>query len=324
MPPTTTTTPPPQPAYLPHPSSPLHPPQPLYTTLASSPRHLLTIRLLPPRSGTALAIPRGTIFRLSTPSGPQVGDLNLWSLANPRERFWAARTRQLHGAHVALHDRLWSCLPYLRPLATVVGDSVNARAAAGDGAGVDAAHGGLDREGRSRWGGRVHDLLGTRCDPYVAGLLTSGGGAEGEEGEGEGYDFHCHSNLVRAVREWGLEERDVHDVLNVFQVTGLDEQGRYFMEPSPAREGDYIEFFAETDLLCALSTCPGGDLSKWGWSEGEGDDMRDVCRPLKIEVFELEGKEELLKDWKEPEPRWKKYRGMHGMKIPSGEDKSAK
>ena len=46
---------------------------------------------------------------------------------------------------------------------------------------------------------------------------------------GEEFDYHCHSNLTRAVLPFGLAESDVHDVLNVFQVTGLDREGRYFM-----------------------------------------------------------------------------------------------
>ena len=58
-------------------------------------------------------------------------------------------------------------------------------------------------------GGRVHDLLGTRCDPYVRKLLTD-----------QDFDYHCHSNLTRAVLPFGLTEFDVHDVLNVFQCTG--------------------------------------------------------------------------------------------------------
>ena len=58
---------------------------------------------------------------------------------NPRERFWAARTRQLHRSHVTVYDRLWSCLPYLRPLVTITGDSLS-------GYGVDGL------------GGRVHDV----------------------------------------------------------------------------------------------------------------------------------------------------------------------
>src|SRR5260370_40522643 len=74
---------------------------------------------------------------------------------------------------------------------------------------------------------------------------------------GDDFDYCCHSNLVRAVAPHGLTELDVHDVLNVFQCTGLNRQDKYFMRDCPARTGDHLEFFAEIDLLCALSTCPG-------------------------------------------------------------------
>lgn len=46
---------------------------------------------------------------------------------------------------------------------------------------------------------------------------------------GEAFDYHCHSNLTRAILPYGLAEYDVHDVLNVFQVTGLNRDGQYFM-----------------------------------------------------------------------------------------------
>jgi len=143
------------------------------------------------------------------------------------------------------------------------------------------------------------------------------------------YDYHCHSNLVRSILPYGLTEFDVHDVLNVFQVTGLDSQGRYFMEASPATKDSFLTFFAELDLLCALSTCPGGDLSRWGWTQAEegkekkeGDDdegMKSTCRPIRVEVYEIkeEVKGEVLKGWKKPEKSG--YRGMHGMRIPEGE-----
>jgi uncharacterized protein YcgI (DUF1989 family) len=36
-------------------------------------------------------------------------------------------------------------------------------------------------------------------------------------------DCCCHSNLTRAVAEYGLKEEDVHDVLNAFMCTGEDE-----------------------------------------------------------------------------------------------------
>ena len=197
-------------------------------------------------SGQAWLVPAGHICRLTTPNGPQVGDLNIWNANNPRERFWAARTRQIHASHVTVGDRLWSNLPYLRPLVTITGDSLGG-GQLHEVLGPDGKRVKGDGFGTSQWGGRVHDLLGTRCDPYVNLLMG-----------GESFDFHCHSNLTRAVVPFGLTELDVHDVLNVFQVTGLDDEGKYFMETSPAKPGEYFEFFAEVDVLCALSTCPGG------------------------------------------------------------------
>jgi uncharacterized protein YcgI (DUF1989 family) len=39
-----------------------------------------------------------------------------------------------------------------------------------------------------------------------------------------------------------------------------ERRGPVLHEGLPAQAGDFLEFFAEIDLLCALSTCPGGDL----------------------------------------------------------------
>ncbi|RFU35384.1 hypothetical protein B7463_g947, partial [Scytalidium lignicola] len=229
---------------------------------------------IPIRSGRAWIVRKGQICTLSTPKGPQVGDLNIWSLNDPRERFWAARTRQLHASHVSVGDRLWSNLPYLRPLATIVQDSHKDY-------GVDEV------------GGRIHDLLGT---------------------SGDDFDYNCHSNLVRAVLPFGLTEYDVHDVINVFQVTGLNKDGKYFMEPSPATPSSRFTIFAETDLLLALSTCPGGDLSVHGWGEEKAQGMLNTCRPLGVAVHDLVDKDNLLKGWEESKPAG--YKGMHGLKIP--------
>src|SRR5437870_2531315 len=79
--------------------------------------------------------------------------------------------------------RVWSCLPYLRPMLTSTRDSI--------------------QYCRDADGGGCHDLLGTRCDPYVHKLLN----------HGEEFDLCCHSNLVRAVAPYHLTELDVHDEL---------------------------------------------------------------------------------------------------------------
>lgn len=128
-------------------------------------------------------------------------------------------------------------------------------------------------------------------------------------------DFHCHSNLVRAVLTFGLSEFDVHDVLNVFQMIGLNERDQYFMEASPASKDDYFEIFAEQNLLIAISACPGGDLSNLDWGEKEDEDskMVDNCRALGIEVYRLDDKSVLV-GWTTPE--YAPYKGRHGLKDP--------
>jgi len=252
-----------------------------YSAIAADPeRELIDSFEVPIRSGRAWHIPAGHVCRIVTTVGPQVADLNLWNANDPRERLWAARTRQLQAAHVTTFNRLWSNLPFLRPLVTIIGDSLSDY--------------GVDDEGA-----RVHDLLGTRCDPYVNRILT-----------GEDFDYHCHSNLVRAVLPHGLTEFDVHDVLNVFQATGLNEDDQYFMKTCPAKVGDYFEFFTEIDILAALSTCPGGDLSVPLWGPDARDPI-DVCRPLGIEVWRPNAG--LLVGWSSP--RRAEYGGLHGLKA---------
>lgn len=89
------------------------------------------------------------------------------------------------------------------------------------------------------------------------------------------------------------------------------------MRTCPAKIGDFFEFFAETDVLCALSTCPGGDLSQWGWSD-DGQSMLECCRPLSVEVSRITDAS-VLEGWKSPRPAYELYRGLHGMKVPHGE-----
>ena len=135
-------------------------------------------------------------------------------------------------------------------------------------------HDTLDWYGFDDYGGSVHDVIGTRCDPYTAKLLS-----------GEEYHNCCHSNLSRALAEkTGLDVKDaeqhIHDVLNVFMCTGFTKDThQYFMKATPVRPGDYIEFIAEIDLLGGLSSCPGGDC---GVSHSS-DDV--ACFPLLVEIF---------------------------------------
>lgn len=71
--------------------------------------------------------------------------------------------------------------------------------------------------------------------------------------------------------------------------------------------------FAEIDLLFALSTCPAGDESTFGW---DAEKMKSTCLPLQVLVFTVEGKD--LEGW--PVSAQELYKGMHGLRVPVGED----
>ena len=233
--------------------------------------------IAPPRDAATFKVPAGHFFRIVSVDGPQVGDLNLWNANDLSEKFFSGKTRQLHASHVTTGDRLWSNLPNLRPMATITEDTL--------------AWYGWDEDGAG-----VHDVIGTRCDPYTNYLLKE-----------VDYNNCCHSNLTRALaheKSISTDEAEphVHDVLNVFMCTGFTKDTyQYFMKASPVRPDDFIEFFAEIDLLGALSACPGGDCG--------GEHSSDVtqCYPLLIEIYKpVDG---ALDDWKPAERN--QYGGKH-------------
>lgn len=231
-----------------------------------------------PREAASIEVPAGCFLRITSVEGPQVGDLNLFNANDLSERFYSGKTRALHGTHVTTGEQLWSSFPTLRPMATIIDDTLNWY-------GID------------EFGGSVHDVIGTRCDPYTGRML---GGAD--------YHHCCHSNLTRALADarnlplWEAEAH-VHDVLNVFMCTGFTrDTGQYFMKASPVRPGDYLEMFAEIDLLAVLSACPGGDCS----SEHSSDTA--ACYPLLMEVFRPDS--DTLTGWSSPQPN--AYDRSHG------------
>ncbi|CUH87819.1 urea carboxylase-associated protein 1 [Phaeobacter sp. CECT 5382] len=233
---------------------------------------------VPARDAACFEVPAGHFFRISSIEGPQVGDLNLWNCEDLTERFYSGKTRALHGTHITTGEQMWTSFPTMRPMATIIEDT-------------------LGWYGIDEFGGSVHDVIGTRCDPYTGNLLA-----------GSQYHHCCHSNLTRALADHkgiSLAEAEpyVHDVLNVFMCTGFTrDTGQYFMKASPVRPGDYLEFFAEIPLLGALSACPGGDCS----SEHSSDTAS--CHPMLVEVFAPE--EGALQDWQSPATNG--YDGSHG------------
>ncbi len=238
-----------------YPNDMLSPPNLALYAAARQTAHKIDEVLVPARDARVFTVKSGQFFRITSVEGPQVGDLNLHNLWDLSERFFSGKSRALHGTHLTTGERMWSSLPNLRPMATITTDTLGWY-------GIDA------------YGGSVHDVIGTRCDPYTNTLLSGGQ-----------YHHCCHSNLTRALAAYmGVSRAEaeplVHDVLNVFMCTGFTrDTGQYFMKASPVRPGDYIEFFAEIDVLGNLSACPGGDCS----AEHSSDTA--ACYPLLVEIF---------------------------------------
>ena len=73
---------------------------------------------------------------------------------NLNEKFYSGKTRALYGTHISVGDKMFSSFPYLRSLATITWDT-------------------LDWYGYDKDGGSVHDVIGTRCDPYTYKLTSN-------------------------------------------------------------------------------------------------------------------------------------------------------
>ena len=178
------------------------------------------------RTGGSFFVPKGQLVRIACDTDGQVADFDVFNRDNPKEYFSSSLTRVIHGTHLTTGDRLWSHPIYYRPMMTIIADS-------------------LDHSASSE-GARPHDLLYGMCDENVHFRRTGRHGLP-----------NCRDNLTRAAAVLGLEPEAVHDPLNIFMTTGLTPEGKVFYIPTRARQGDFMELYAEMDCACAISACPG-------------------------------------------------------------------
>ncbi len=207
-----------------------------YNNLAAN-RHAFTAAWqheVAPLSGYGFRVDAGQIFRLFMSQGPSVADLCIFAAADPDEHYSAGAQFYIEGARVTRGVRIWGTPPRSRPLATVTADTSRTRA--------DWGGTGLRQPARQH-----HKCFGAHCNPHHW-LLFAG--------------IHpptCYDNLRDACAQLGLSQHAIHDNLNLFGRFDMDpENGVYTPESTHAERGDYLEFYAEVDLLLAISACPYG------------------------------------------------------------------
>ncbi|MBI3076905.1 MAG: urea carboxylase-associated family protein [Deltaproteobacteria bacterium] len=85
-------------------------------------------RLIVPREGgKAFEVRKGQVVRIIAVDGPQVCDFNGYNLHDFTEGFWSGGTRGFEGTHLTVGNRLWSNPPRIRPMFTIVADTVKQR-----------------------------------------------------------------------------------------------------------------------------------------------------------------------------------------------------
>src|SRR5262249_32363868 len=116
-----------------------------------------------------------------------------------------------------------------------------------------------------------HHPVGTHCSPEVVEMRF--GVVEGSS---------CRENLLQAIEERGLKEEDLNDSVYVHRKVRIEERnGKMFCAPSDGKAGDYVEFYAEMDLLVGVSVCPFGDGCANPTVKSENS-----VRPLRIEIYD--------------------------------------
>ncbi len=183
--------------------------------------------IIPKTTGKAFIVKKGRVLRVIAIDGPQVADMNAFNLKNPREFFSSSFTRAMCGPHLTTGHQLWSNPPRMRPMFTIIADTVTHKP--------------------SRRGAISHDLLFGRCNRRIHEWRY------GRDKKAR----NCQDNLAQAIKKFGMGQADVHDPFNIFMRTGLSRDDRLFFEDSAAEKGDYIDLRAEMDCIVAISACPG-------------------------------------------------------------------
>ncbi len=233
---------------------------------ASKSSHKLIDRfVIPPRSGRGFLVPRGHTFRVIEEEGPQVADVVFWNADDSAEFLSMSRTWLLEGIFVEVFTRLWSDVPWLRPMAVCIEETVDTR----------------HKDGNFR-----HHFVMTHCCPEVMEARTGKAGLNA-----------CHLNLLQAIEPFSLGERDIHDNINVHQKTRFDPVTlKPYSAPTASEKGDYIEFYANINLLAAVSVCPNGDNTAH---------QADVVKPIGIEIYDTGTEPPGFPLWTDWRPTWK-------------------
>ena len=197
--------------------------------------------------GIPVRVKAGQVIKFIQPEGPNI--IDVWFFGadikdTAGEQYDPVLTAGLEGFICRKNSRLWSNLPYFRPMATYIDDNLDP--------GVMP-----DKDHWPVW-------HGGHCCPEL-----------NEAGYNKLEHATCHTNAIEALMSDGFdfEMADrlaaTHNMC-VFQPMAVTDQEMaaghisptWHNSPCHLQPGSYVEYYAEIDLLLAISHCPYGNQSK--------------------------------------------------------------
>lgn len=172
--------------------------------------------VIPPRSGTAFRLARGSVLTVFDPEGEQVSDLVAFNAATMLEAISSGRS-----------------LDYASKLYLTTGDAIYSNRSNVMLRIVE------DTVGR-------HDFLLTPCSRDTFRILY------GDEDPHRG----CFGNLEEALAPFGIASDQIPVAFNCFMNVVIEPTtGTFTVEAPLSRSGDFISFRSEMDLVVGLTAC---------------------------------------------------------------------
>lgn len=158
----------------------------------------------------------GDMIRIIDLEGKQAVDFLCWNANDHEDRYAAADTMKINKTGIFLGKGTTLYSVGLTPLLTIVEDSCG-----------------------------FHDTIGGCCSAKLNKFRYD---ADNQPG--------CRENFLSEMGKYGMGKRDMAANVNFFMYVPVGEDGDMDMGPSISKPGDFVDLYAESDVLAIISNCP--------------------------------------------------------------------
>lgn len=177
------------------------------------------VNVIPPQSGKAFYLKKGSVLTIIDPLGKQVSDMVLFNKADLSEKISSGKTFDFEETILITKGHyLWSNRSNKMMKITE------------------------DTNGRN-------DFLLAPCSKETFEIMYNH----------EGYHPSCLENLHVNLKSAGITVDDIPTAFNVFMNVQFNSTGKISVLPPTTKAGDYIKLQAEMDLLVGLTACSAED-----------------------------------------------------------------